>query len=125
MTIQISIRVPASNIQELRTRWQETLIASRSDMVQEATQAALTEIINNTPIVTGQARAEWESEQARVASSPPSELSAHVSLQTANNSLDHVVYLEYGTRHMAPRSIVRSALAQVESAVPSLFRLSN
>ncbi len=125
MSIQISIRVPAGSVSAIRGRVRQRIAAGRSQLVQSATNAALTVITDSTPVQTGTARGGWESERDRIAGSQPISLSEHVSHQSATNSVDHIVYLEYGTSRMQPRATVRTVLARLESAVHSMFRLGN
>ena len=125
MSLRISIRVPTGEVSTIRERLRQTISASRSQLVQSATNAALTDIVESVPVQSGRTKAEWQSEQARVQDSRPTNLSDQISQQSATNTIDHVVYLEYGTSHMQPRSTVRSALARLQSAVQSMFRLGN
>ena len=125
MSLRISIRVPTGEVSTIRERLRQTISASRSQLVQSAINAALTDIVESVPVQSGRTKAEWQSEQARVQDSRPTNLSDQISQQSATNTIDHVVYLEYGTSHMQPRSTVRSALARLQSAVQSMFRLGN
>lgn len=125
MSIPISIRIPSGEVDSIRQRLQQRIADARSQLVQSATNAVLTDIIEHVHVQSGQTRQEWESEQARIQGTLPVTPSQHVSQQSVTNTVDHVVYLEYGTSHMQPRSTVRPALAKLQSWVQSMFRLNN
>jgi hypothetical protein len=125
MSIPISIRVPAGELSAIRERVQQRITGARSLLIQSSISAALTDIIESTPVQTGEARAGWQGELNRVGNSPAATPSEHLSLQSATNTVDHIVYLEYGTSRMQPRSSVRPALARLESSVRSMFRWGN
>ena len=124
MSIQISIRVPSRTISSIRSRWQQQVDSARAQLVQTALSATLSEVIDTVPVETGRTRDEWQSELARVQSSLPNSGSPNISLQAATNGVEQVVYIEYGTKHMPPRSPVRNALAHLQSQIQSLFHLS-
>lgn len=125
MSIPISIRVSAGELSAIRERVRQRITGARSQLIQSAITTALTDIIESIPVQTGEARASWQAELNRVAGLPPASPSEHLSQQSATSSIDHVVYLEYGTSRMSPRSTVRPALARLESTVHSMFRWGN
>ncbi|MFO1006143.1 MAG: hypothetical protein U0929_09300 [Planctomycetaceae bacterium] len=125
MSISISIRVPAGELAAIRDRVQQRITGARSQLVQSAISAALTDVIESIPVQTGEARAGWQGELNRVANSPAASSSEHISQQSATNTVDHIVYLEYGTSRMQPRSTVRPALVRLESTARSMFRWGN
>lgn len=108
----------------MRSRWPQQVAAARAQLVQTALSAALSEVIDNVPVATGRTREEWQSELARVRSTLPHSGSPNTSVQAATNGVEQVVYIEYGTTHLQPRSTVRNALVQLQSRIRSLFRLS-
>ena len=123
MPLQISIRVPTDAVSGIRDRLQQSITSAREQMVQSATQAALTEIIESVPVDTGETQRDWQAEQARIAAAPPNSPSEHLSQQTATNEAPQAVYLEYGTAHMPPRPTAGPALTRLQSILSSLFRL--
>ena len=125
MPLQISIRVPTSEINGIRDRLQQSIAAARSQLVQSATEAALTDIIQSVPVETGETKNEWEAELSRIEATLPSSSTADLSLQSASNRIEQMVYIEYGTAHMRPRSIVGSAFARLQARLSSLFRWAN
>jgi len=125
MTFHISIRVPSGVVSSIRSRMTPRVAAARTQLVQSAMTTALADIIDHIPVETGAARADWQAEQARMQSSPPSSASEHVSTQAAINNIDHVLYLEYGTTRMRPKPTVQPALARLQSLVQSMFQFSN
>jgi hypothetical protein len=125
MSIQVTVRVPAGEVAAIRERVQQRIHAARSQLIQLATTAVLTDVIDSVPVQTGEARSGWQSEQARVQATQPTNPSEHVSQQSATNTVDHMVYIEYGTSRMQPRSTVRPALARLGATVASMFRLGN
>lgn len=122
MPLQVSIRVPAQEVARIRDRLQQSIASTRSQLVQSATQAALTDIIDSVPIQTGETKREWQSESSRIAASPPRSPSAHLSVQSATNQAEQMVYIEYGTAHLRPRRIVGAAFARLRARLSSLFR---
>ena len=125
MPFHITIRVPTGVVSSIRSRMTPRVASARSAMVQSAMTTALADIIDNIPVETGAARADWQAEEARIQSSPPSSSSEHVSTQSAINNVGHVLYLEYGTTRMQPRPTVQPALARLQSTVPSMFQFSS
>ena len=124
MSIQITIQVPSGAISSLRSRWHQQVDSARAQLVQTALSGALSEVIDTVPVETGRTRDEWQSELARVQSSLPSSGASNTSQQAATNAVPQVVYIEYGTTRMPPRSTVRNALAHLQSRIQSLFHLS-
>ena len=124
MSLSVSIRVPEGALTSLRDRLHQQVASSRSQMVQSATEAALTTIIETVPVRTGETQGEWQTESDRVRSTPPSSPSEHTSLQTAINRVEQMIYIEYGTTHMAPRGIVRSTLSSLLTQIRSFFHFS-
>ncbi len=125
MPLQISIQVPTDAVSGIRDRLHQSIASAREQMVQSATESALTEIIERVPVETGQTRGTWQAELARIAASPPSSPSNHLSQQTATNQAPQVVYLEYGTAHMPPRPTAGPALDRLRSILALLFRLTH
>lgn len=125
MPLQISVRVPSHTVSGIRDRWQQSVASARSQMVQSATEVALVEIIETVPVKTGETQAEWQSELTRIVGTLPSSGSPDTSLQAATNAVEQMLYLEYGTSQMQPRSTVRSALSRLRTQLHSLFRLTN
>ena len=123
MPLQISIRVPSDVVSGIQERLQVKIDSARSEMVQIAINAALADVIDHVPIETGKTQEEWQSEFTRIQGSLPNNPSAHTSVQSATNGVPQVVYIEYGTSRMSPRSIVRTALAKLQTVVQSMFRL--
>lgn len=125
MPLQLSLQVPTGAVDSIRDRLQRSITSSRSQLVQSATEEALTDIIESVPVRTGETQAEWQSELTRIAGSLPSSGSSDTSLQVATNAVEQMLYLEYGTSQMQPRSTVRSALIRLQARLQSLIRFSN
>lgn len=109
----------------MRERLRQLVDSSRSQLVQAATEAALADIIETVPVKTGETRAEWQSELSRIESALPSNASVDTSRHAATNEAEQMLYLEYGTSHIQPRSTVRSTLARIQTQLQFLFRLTN
>ncbi len=125
MPLQVSIRVPTDAVSGIRDRLQQSITSAREQMVQFATSTALDDIINSVAVDTGETQGDWQTEQARIAASPPNSPSPHLSQQSATNQAPQAVYLEYGTAHMPPRPTAGPALNRLRSTIASLFRLTH
>ena len=123
MPLQVSIRVPTDAVTGIRDRLHQSIASAREQMVQSATQAALTDIAQSVSVDTGETQGQWQAELARIAASPPSSPAPHLSLQSATNQAPQAVYLEYGTTHMPPRPTAGPALTRLRSILSSLFHL--
>lgn len=105
---------------------------ARRVLVADLQSMTLDQVIGTTPVRTGRAKRAWGS--ARGAGDGSSSVASGegaatardgsgMSQRTATNSVPYVRYLEYGTRRMAPRAIVRRALERARRAAATLFSL--
>jgi hypothetical protein len=141
--MQMDIRVSGDAAEDLRQLAGARLDRARQELMRESMIESLQEIIMGNPVDTARSRAAWVSSLEGLGGSPPSGWEgAHptaiaegrgrgkFSLQdsqgqtrvTADNSVDYVALLEYGTSRSAPYAMVRRALTHVAGRVSSLFR---
>lgn len=82
----------------------------RLDSLRQLARRTLNEIVANTPVETGRARRSWIEAQSSLAD--PARHSAQSTELQATSRVPYMVFLEYGTRRIAPVAMVRQALAQ-------------
>ena len=132
--MQLSVDVDAGVVlAKLQKLARERVSVRRREIVLEGSRTALRETIQRTPVDEGEARSSWvaglrllgggevsgwEGPQARSESILEGSRAMRVerldgSVQTeiaCRNEVEHVVYLEYGTRRMSPRASVQRSL---------------
>jgi hypothetical protein len=144
MAMRMEVRVSGDAAEDLRQLAGSRLDSARQELVREAMIQTLQEIILGNPVDTARSRAAWVTSLEALGGSPPSGWEGphptaiaegrgqgKLSLQetrgesraTADNSVDYVPLLEYGTSRMAPYAMVRRSLVRVAGGIASLFRL--
>lgn len=93
----------------------------RSRLVRETAREVLVHIVDRQPNETGRARRAWQAALAALSgeglgsqeTEGDAELVERITTTTVRivNRVDYVRYVEYGTRRLAPRSMVRRSLA--------------
>lgn len=70
-----------------------------------------------TPVVTGHLRRSIYSKQVS-----PSEGEVRTAAVEGGKEIDYAVYVEYGTRHMAPRAMFRKGAQASDQQIKAIFR---
>jgi len=118
----------------------ERVASRRREIVQAGSRMALTETIDRTPVDEGEARSSWVTGLTLLGGTPPAgwegghpkgeslragseaasveqiEGSVQSEIQ-CRSDVEHVVYLEYGTRRMEPRASVQRSLAETAERI--------
>ena len=112
----LEVTVDFQNIQrEIQLLRRKKLSRFRASLIHRVMDRAVAATTARTPVDTGEARDGWDASI---------ELSEQVesSERKLTNRVEHIVYLEDGTRRMEPRQMVKRSLAEVIQLVPELAR---
>ncbi|HSG69108.1 MAG TPA: hypothetical protein VLA12_01765 [Planctomycetaceae bacterium] len=113
----LELNVDTRNLQrELLVLRRRKLPRFRTSLIQRVMEQAVDATRDRTPVETGEARDGWD--QSNIESIEQSEMSE----RKLTNRVEHVIYLEYGTRRMEPREMVRRSLAEAAQLVHELAR---
>lgn len=113
-----------AEIDGLAARWREGAIPEiRRAAATGFAQRILQRVIESTPVETGEARSAWNDAIILLGSHGGQSDGSDVTVDEEEgmteirmtNRVRHVVFLEYGTRRMAARGIVRRVLGEVVS----------
>ena len=116
MSIRVTARVGGEAASRLRSHAATTAVAARVALADRLAEKTKADAAEGTPVDTGRLRRAWQDAEV-VADDGGS-----VSSRRATNSVPYVGYVEYGTRRMAPRLVVRRAIQKAAAAAATLFR---
>lgn len=117
MSIRMTARLSGDAASRLRSHAMSTAPASRVSLADRLADQAKEDTVGGTPVDTGRLKRAWQDAEI-IADDGRS-----VSSRRTSNSVPYVGYVEYGTRRMAPRLVVRRALQKAAEAAATLFRL--
>lgn len=111
------LNVETRNVQrELLVLRRRKMPRFRTSLIQRVMERVVDATRERTPVETGEARDGWDGSQIELGEQ------ADASERHLTNRIEHIVYLEYGTRRMQPRHIVQRSLAEAAQVVPELAR---
>lgn len=113
----LELNVDTRNLQrELLVLRRRKMPRFRTSLIQRVMEQAVDATRDRTPVETGEARDGWDQTNVELIEQ------TEASERKLTNRVEHIVYLEYGTRRMQPRHIVQRSLAEAAQLVPELAR---